>query len=764
MIRPRSHASHSTRNRLLWQEGIAVALLFAAIVLLAFWPQLVESRRLYWGDIDLYFTPSLTFLRGNMRDGIIPLWNPRLFCGTPYVGNPQTWPFYPVSMLLNWLSVGDFINWSLAIHVYIAGIGTYVLARKTCGLSVGASLLSSIIFMLGGQMVSKEQFPAMVQAISWIPILIWVTSRLAHNPDSRKAVVLGVLGGLELLSGHGQIAVLGTYLCTAVFIVVLVHKRGHGIRQVGYSIALVLLSGIIALGISAVQTLPMIEFMSHAARQTLSLRLANRFYLPINQLWNFVLPTLHGHPIHGTWKGRMNFWETNCYIGFVPLSLAIFGLTRSIPDRRPLGSRFWSVTAILTIWLALGRSGGLYTGAFFSLPLLRSFHDPARFLVLGCLSLSILAGLGLDSLELWLRPRKRYRYTTIALPVFVLVVLAATTVDLARFDRTIYPLIPVGYLHRQLPVESLALHDKSLTTHQTRFLAPDTATTWQVFTSYHDYRENWPNYFGTWYDTATPNLYMSNGLSDAFGYDPFMPKAAQDVAGITTLSLLDTATPPMASHAAQLSAALGVRWVVLYRRDDPANTLPDFTEISTPAPTVDISGRPIPKTYVFFDNLTVGRARYTNSFLTRPNAKAAQAYLSDTIVGKTETNLAQTVILGDPTRLHPGRVPYVVPITVRDRGPDALSMRFKAKGPGMLVLSDTDLPGWDAWKDGIPSPILMGDSMIRVVPISSKGWHTVVMRYNPESFHLGLFFSLCMACLLSAWVTGIIFSRPKAKS
>jgi len=82
----------------------------------------------------------------------------------------------------------------------------------------------------------------------------------------------------------------------------------------------------------------------------------------------------------------------------------------------------------------------------------------------------------------------------------------------------------------------------------------------------------------------------------------------------------------------------------------------------------------------------------------------------------------------------------------------------------MLVLSDTDLPGWDAWKDGIPSPILMGDSMIRVVPISSKGWHTVVMRYNPESFHLGLFFSLCMACLLSAWVTGIIFSRPKAKS
>ena len=747
----------------MWQEGIAVALITGVIVLLAFWPQLIESRRLYWGDIDLYFTPSLTFLRGNIQHGIIPLWNPRLFCGTPYVGNPQTWPFYPTSVLLNWLSIGDFINWSLAIHFYIAGIGTYVVARRTCRLTVGASMLACIVFMLGGQIVSKEQFPAMVQAIAWIPMLVWATARLVQKPELHKSVVLGLLGGLEVLSGHGQIAVLGTYLISAVFVVGLVHHRSKGVKQAAQAVGLGLLAGLLALSISAVQTFPMVEFMSHAARQTLNLRLANRFYLPFNQLGNFILPTLHGQPIRGTWMGRMNFWETNCYVGFAPALLALAGLSTSFKNKRVYGPLFWSITMIVSVWLSLGRAGGLYTVAFYAMPMLRSFHDPARFLVLSCFALALLSGIGLDALKGWLRAIKPFRNPNFAVPVFVIVVLVATAADLARFDRKIYPLIPVGYLHRQLPVEVMTLRDRALASHQARFLAPDTATTWQVFTSYHDYRENWPNYFGTWYDTATPNLYMSNGLDDAFGYDPFMPKSSADVAGITAASLLDNAKPAVAAHAAQLGAALGVRWIVLYRRDDPVSTLPGLTEVNTPAPVVDLNGRPIPNTYVFFDNLTVGRARYTNSFLARPTALTAQAYLSDTIVGKTNTNLAQTIILGQKTSLHPGRIPYVSTVKVKDQSPDTLSLRFKAKGPGMLVLSDTDLPGWQAWTDGAPSPILLGDSMVRVVPIPAKGWHTVTMRYDPEPFRLGLFVSLLMCCFLSGWFTCRILRRQDTK-
>ncbi len=66
--------------------------LFAALDLLFFRPQIVAGRALYWGDIGLYFGPMLSFLHQQLQAGRIPLWNPWILCGTPYDGNPQTWP------------------------------------------------------------------------------------------------------------------------------------------------------------------------------------------------------------------------------------------------------------------------------------------------------------------------------------------------------------------------------------------------------------------------------------------------------------------------------------------------------------------------------------------------------------------------------------------------------------------------------------------------------------------------------------------------
>jgi hypothetical protein len=228
--------------------------------------------------------------------------------------------------------------------------------------------------------------------------------------------------------------------------------------------------------------------------------------------------------------------------------------------------------------------------------------------------------------------------------------------------------------------------------------------------------------------------------------------------------MLDDAPPELGNHAAQLGAALGVRWIVLYRRDYPEPELPGFTEISAPAPAVDLNGRYIPKTYLLYDKLTVGRARFTNSFITLPSKIAAQAYLSDTIVGKTNADLSKTIILGQPVPMQSGRLPYVYPIKLKEIGPDALYMRFKARGPGMLVLSDTALPGWHSTTDGKSSDILVGDSMIRVVPVPRKGWHTVAMTYNPEPFRVGLYVSLVMSCFLSAWFVAAVLSRARSNS
>ncbi len=167
------------------------------LTLIYFWPQLIGGKALYWGDIGLYFTPMQMFLRDNLRHGRLPLWNPLILCGTPYVGNPQTWPLYPTTALLPWLSAPQFLNWTVALHVWLAGLGTYLFARRALRIGRGAALLAAVTFMFGGQLVSKEQFPNMVQASAWLPWVLWCLDSLLRRRRLRDALGLGLVLGFS---------------------------------------------------------------------------------------------------------------------------------------------------------------------------------------------------------------------------------------------------------------------------------------------------------------------------------------------------------------------------------------------------------------------------------------------------------------------------------------------------------------------------------------------------------------------------------------
>ena len=110
-------ASHSTRKPRAWQEAAGVPLLLLGLTLIYFWPQVGRGRALYWGDIGLYFTPMTQFLHDNLRAGRLPLWNPLILCGAPFVGNPQTWPLYPLTALLPVVSAPYFLSLTVAVHV-----------------------------------------------------------------------------------------------------------------------------------------------------------------------------------------------------------------------------------------------------------------------------------------------------------------------------------------------------------------------------------------------------------------------------------------------------------------------------------------------------------------------------------------------------------------------------------------------------------------------------------------------------------------------
>src|SRR4051794_38393822 len=107
-------------------SSLAAVLFLAGLAAAFFAPLLFGQRVLFFGDLSLYFVPLLAFLRSEIvGSGRIPLWNPHLLCGTPFVGNPQTWPLYPSSLLLYALSPERVVGVIGALHVLLASLGAY---------------------------------------------------------------------------------------------------------------------------------------------------------------------------------------------------------------------------------------------------------------------------------------------------------------------------------------------------------------------------------------------------------------------------------------------------------------------------------------------------------------------------------------------------------------------------------------------------------------------------------------------------------------
>ena len=491
------------------------AFLLAVLVALVFAPLLFTGQTLYWGDFGVYFHPHLAYEKRELARGIVPLWNPLILCGTPFVGNPQMWPLYPSTLLLPLLPASQFLTVDCVLHVWLAAVFTYLLLRRGhLRLDFWPAVLGAVGYGCGAFLVTKWQYPNMAQALAWVPCVLWRAEALTEKQSARNAFWLGAVLGLQLLAAHAQVTVYTIYLA---LLLCAFRLWGQSLAQWARAAGWGILSFLLAAGSSCGEWLPVLEARRFAARQTLTLTRVDRLHLPPEQLSNFVLPYKFGLPLHGSWTGAAPLWETACFAGMVTFVLALVALLRS-PLRRE--TAFWVGVFVLSAWLALGTRGGLFTLAYHVLPGMKLFHDPARLLLGAALALPVLAALGLQTLSH--TPRTA---NLIGAACVLLVVL-----DAGAFDRQLYPLKPVAELEGQAqasPVLHSLLSDPVLNSGQGRILTVDDVNADTQFQVWTDYGQDAPRYVSRLADTCLPNLPMLAGIASAGGYEPLALAGSQ---------------------------------------------------------------------------------------------------------------------------------------------------------------------------------------------------------------------------------------------
>ena len=78
-------------------------ILIVALILFFFAKLAFTNLILGRGDLFLYFYPYWHAAAERLRDGSIPLWNPNLFMGAPFLANSQAGVLYPLNWPLWWL-------------------------------------------------------------------------------------------------------------------------------------------------------------------------------------------------------------------------------------------------------------------------------------------------------------------------------------------------------------------------------------------------------------------------------------------------------------------------------------------------------------------------------------------------------------------------------------------------------------------------------------------------------------------------------------
>jgi len=395
-----------------------------ALTLAFFWKIAFTNLILVGLDVFTYFYPYKAYAAEVVRQGSLPLWNPYLFMGVPFLANAQTALFYPLNFLLYWLPVPKMVSYSIILHVFLAGLFAYLYARLSLGLGRWAAWLAASVFALSGFVGAQVEHVNQLNCSVWLPLLFLLfdlarggTLRRLQNPAANLlppdrqirrpgldlaiqaergrgwsyVLLAGLVVGLQFAAGHTQssyitLFALGVY---ALFPPLWDRWKQKGLwAEVGRGLLIYLLVVIIALALAAVQLLPTLELSRLSVRGGgLSYREAASFSLKPRLLLLSLLPTFGGEEV---------FSEYIAYLGIVALALALVG---SLFQRRHPARPFLVFLTALGLFLGLGAYNPFYFVLYKLVPGFDLFRAPARWLYLYTFGGAMLAGLGADFLS-----------------------------------------------------------------------------------------------------------------------------------------------------------------------------------------------------------------------------------------------------------------------------------------------------------------------------------------------------------------------------
>lgn len=399
-----------------------------------------------------------TFIREQAAEGELPLWQPNILAGTPFLAAGQASTFYPFNLLFLILPLWLAYGWFTVTQLWLAGATMYLFAR-VLGLRRPPALIAALVYQLSGFMMVSVVFPMIIATAAWLPFLLAMTEltiregrAFGARPATIPWVALGAIGlGMAALAGHVE-ALYFTLLVMAYYAVWRLIAGALAARgepevwqRLGRRSAALLAMVILGLALGSVQLIPGYELASRSFREgAVTLGQVRNWAYPTRHVLAFLMPNFYGSPAHHayfdlfqwrmvairenasgdainhTFWGIKNYVEGGAYLGILPMLLAIAAAAHWIAARtlKPpeVGERkilpakhiaaeapgrpyrlMFGVLSLLSVSFIFGTP--TYAILYYGLPFINQSHSPFRWVWPLTLSIAVLAGFGAELVQ-----------------------------------------------------------------------------------------------------------------------------------------------------------------------------------------------------------------------------------------------------------------------------------------------------------------------------------------------------------------------------
>ncbi|MBI2822383.1 MAG: hypothetical protein HYX74_09175, partial [Acidobacteria bacterium] len=373
-------------------------------------------------DQSFQVLPYLYYLKQSISEGRIPLWNPHIMAGMPFLSNMQSGVFYPLHWLVLLRPVPEAVEWICATKVLLAALGFYLFSLKVLAVGPIPAFGGAVIYALCG-FNTVWLFYAHTNVALLAGWLLLAIDGVIRRGRLENICLLALVVALAIFAGHPETAL----HLSAVAALFIAFQLGRAATGRPAALGRISLATLLGTALSGVVLLPFMD--DGLASATLAIRkYAEHPSLPWFSAVTALIPDFFGNPSAGFYRGPKNYNEIASFASVSSLVLA--GLALALGRRNP-GTYFGLATSALCGVVAYGIAP--FFQIFHLLPLYG--HSLNTRLVLGVsLGLAILSAVGLNVVlkiegrKVWRRIRRCTSYAAAAailvLAPFIAAVLA----------------------------------------------------------------------------------------------------------------------------------------------------------------------------------------------------------------------------------------------------------------------------------------------------------------------------------------------------